>query len=68
MIEKTKNSETNLEKECLDKYLKILEESCSDFIDIKNAYIKASLELKKIFLYTDNILEYNNWGKLWIAK
>lgn len=60
MIEKTKNSETNLEKECLDKYLQVLEESSSDFIDIKNAYIKASLELKKIFLYTDNILEYNN--------
>ena len=60
MIKKIKEKKTLNEKRCLEHYLEILKNSCSDFIEIKLAYENACAELGERFEYIDKIIEYNN--------
>lgn len=47
-------------KEWLNKYIKILDDSCSDFREIKLSYENACLELRKNFKDIDKYVEYTN--------
>jgi len=48
------------EKERLKKYLIMLENSCSDFSDVKVLYEKACLTLRSDYKYIDDVIECNN--------
>lgn len=47
-------------REWLNDYLRIIEKSCSDFLDVKFAFEKAYLDLRGKYEYTDKIIEYTN--------
>ena len=60
MQNKSVNQKNMNGREWLVEYLKILEKSCSDFLDVKSAFEKACLELSEKYEYTDKIIEYTN--------